>query len=898
MSDDLVWADAHWSDAVISPDDANKIVVAVNLSRWGSAHTVVYDKQSGIWSQPREILPSAQDWGNLKVWVSGLSVINSRIWAVTVREPVGSGDVSMAHHVALASSTNGIDWRDEGYVATSTLRGKLLYRSDETHAYVAGNASVARATATNKLGYDNASLKYTMEEVSDLSIAHSGPGSAPELSAMAKNVDDAITDSGLLEIENELEVELGASGGSSGSYAKMLLLQSTRAQTHKEDAVAIVGTGYMSRILGGTAYRPPAAKLYDGPYNIYSRFEFDTGIARLTVRQESGTWTAERISTVGHYILACKKAGISLIPHSFISQHLIARTTFQAKVSIEGIYFVFWYEDEENYWQAGVYNDAGTQKIVIDRWQSGVKTNKASSALSAAISTGNWYGLYLETMPGRVRVYLRRSDSFDFSSTTDTTSYDCTAESSAPAGTHYPGLRVEEFEDLEGADRTGTVDASDWDSLQDDSETFTLDDVGKWVKCNSQDRRISDYDPHVIYIEPGWSDKPAVGDEYGIYPESTKDGPQAYFKELFVCEGIIPYTVDDVTNSMLELAGVSRTTSFTGTDVAIMGASSPLVGDVDVKVTSTESLAATATYLDFFCSTAETAGDAAFSGLRVRIEQGWVTLQSVVAGAATTVAKQPCMVTLPATTQSRQFRFQANKHVLIVTCDGHFVTAFPMWGQWPGGFVAKARGGDTATTTEFPEILDSFIWDANEAAASAFARLLRGRRAKVVERYDGSVSISRFDEELGVLGTYTTPMIQLDTGEDTTQLVSLIEMVGAEERAFYIDEDAARIVLRYARADNPTVESQYAAIVEAKRLADLGRQRYQPGRVKLYAPDPGLELEDKFWVDGQGYIVDSATFVLASGKADAEIIARIAPTANDGGIYDTDAYDSGKKYGD
>jgi len=47
MSDDLIFSDAHWSDAVVSPDDSNKIVVAVNLTKWGSAHAITYDKQSG-----------------------------------------------------------------------------------------------------------------------------------------------------------------------------------------------------------------------------------------------------------------------------------------------------------------------------------------------------------------------------------------------------------------------------------------------------------------------------------------------------------------------------------------------------------------------------------------------------------------------------------------------------------------------------------------------------------------------------------------------------------------------------------------------------------------------------------------------------------------------------------
>jgi hypothetical protein len=128
-----------------------------------------------------------------------------------------------------------------------------------------------------------------------------------------------------------------------------------------------------------------------------------------------------------------------------------------------------------------------------------------------------------------------------------------------------------------------------------------------------------------------------------------------------------------------------------------------------------------------------------------------------------------------------------------------------------------------------------------------------------------------------------------------------VEIVGAEDRAFYLDPVSARKALRYVREDNPTVETQHHALLEAQRMAVLSRQRYEPGMVRLQIADPDLELEDQFTVDGTDYIVDSLTFAVQSNQqgvpeAQAEILARQAPPGTTSGVYDTDAYDDEKEY--
>jgi len=342
---------------------------------------------------------------------------------VTVREAVGSRDVPMAHHVALASSPDGRNWRDEYFVSTSTLRGKLLYDDGEQYCYVVGNASVARAEASNRLGYDNSNFKYTVSEAFEFAYNVSGPSSVPEVVIASQNVAGNLSDSGLLEAGNELKVEIGTKGEGWGDLCTMEVLNQGRLRAFAKDRIGVQAMGKMRRLFGMTCYRPAAAKVYDGPYSLYSQFQFDNGEARLTVRQVSGTWVTERRADTGCRALYCRKAGVALVPHSMTQQRLIMRILFEARVSLEGIYFVFWYQDESNYWQAGIYNDSGTHKLQIKQMANGVLSEALGTATLSGVSMETWYGLYLDTRPGRVRVYFNDSASLDFSSPTASASY-------------------------------------------------------------------------------------------------------------------------------------------------------------------------------------------------------------------------------------------------------------------------------------------------------------------------------------------------------------------------------------------------------------------------------------------------------------------------------------------
>ncbi len=893
MSDELVWSDAQWSDAVVSPDDSTKYVVALNLSKWGSAHTIQYDTTSGIWSQPREILPSSEQWGNLKVWVSGLEVIDSRIWAVTVRQPVASGEIRMAHHVALASSVNGTDWQDEYFVTESALRGKLLYNDGDTYCHVAGNVSVARAEATNRLGYDASGLKHTVTEVWGLGVNHSGVGAAPEIAIQATNTSDTLSDSGLLELDNEITVELGASGTNYSDYCKGLLSAPVRFERWERDDLSLQAFGYSSRLFGNNAYAPLAAKNYQNPWYLYSNFNTEAGNARQTIRQVTGTWNTTGSWEVGRHIMYCSVAGIALLPYKLLTPSFMMRAALKAKVSVEGNFIVFWYEDEDNYWRAGAYLDGSQEKVVIQQYVDGVLTTKAST--NATFTLDTWYHLYVDTRPGMIRVWA--ATTADFTINYVSTTYDTTAESTSPPVEHHIGLECEPFIGFEGAEDTGTVTSATSSTLSDSGATFTSSAIGQWVRCNDQSLQVVDYTSTALTLDGYWSETPSVGDDWGLYTADAADGPQMYCKEIFACEARVPWSIDDVINNMLGLCGISRSQVFTSTAIGGLGSASPTMTDVDLTLTTAlgtgDSL--------FWCTTYNDEGPSAYSGTKLGISSTYVTLSDIEGNGRQAAA--PPLTTFQDTTiaavhpslidtgsNSKDLRIQANKDVIIVSCNGHFITAFPTETRCLGGYVATVGGGDAATTTEFPQMID-FIWDAATGAGSALARLLQGRRAKLVERADGSVAVSRFDSELANLGTYAVPLQATVSGGRIGERVALVEMVGAEERAFYLDPESARYKLNFVRADNPTVATQEQALVEAKRQAMLSRQRANALEATLYVADPGAELEDLFTVDGTNYIVESCQFSIqlaedGTPQVGAQIVGRQIPDSITTGTWE------------
>lgn len=904
MSDNMVWTDAQWSDAVVNPADSNEIVISVNLLHWGSAYSLIYSTAGQTYSQPREMFPSAEQWGNLRVRVSAMNVINSRIWAVTTREPVASDGSVQAAHAGLISSPSGRHWRDDGFIGMGSNRGKLLYSAGDTYCYVAGNASVAKAEATYKLGTDLAAQKYEATEVFSVNYGHSGPSSAPEISGVAVNDDESLTDSGLLEAGNRIELTLAeARVGTFELIGTGELVEFSRVQTDDKDLVELEGLGLSQGLVGAYAYRPPAAKVYASPYSLYSNFRFENGNARQTVRTVNGTWLPEMKTDLGTYALHCKKSpALSLIPHSLAQPSCVIRLAFQGTVSIEGFFVVVWYEDEDNYWKVGIYDDEGTKRLIIGRVVDGVHTNDLDTAVTGALAVDTWYTLYVECKNGRLRGFFNNSNSYDYSSPTASVSYDTTQLTAGPPQTYHVGLAVEEFQGWEGATYSGTVTDEDWNVLEDISQSFGLDVRGMWVTCKEQERRVADRPSTVrITVDPGWSDEHIEGEEYGVYPEEAKDGPGCWVREFFLCEGFAPHTVSTILESAVELAGMGVTDVFADGDVPAIGSSSPIMREIDVEMAST----AASDGLIMWASTVAEAGDSAWAGTLVSVGTGIVLHQEVEwtydgtpSRGTVTVAQHPLMATMPGA-NDHVTRIQANHEAIIVSCDGHFLTAFPVLREI-GGYVAKNTTA-TATRQEFGQ-WRSIIWDTNEPATSFLSRLLQGLRAKIIERRDGTLSISRFDDYLGDLGAYTTPLVEIETSERKPPS-TFIEMVGAEKHGFYVSAlSAKRWGLRYERSDNPTLVTQDEAVSEARRLTGLYAERAEPGRFMTNVPDPAAELEDSFEVDSIDYRIETTRFAFMLDEKgrpniEAEITARREPTAGTVAIYGTTDYDDGDVYG-
>jgi hypothetical protein len=237
-----------------------------------------------------------------------------------------------------------------------------------------------------------------------------------------------------------------------------------------------------------------------------------------------------------------------------------------------------------------------------------------------------------------------------------------------------------------------------------------------------------------------------------------------------------------------------------------------------------------------------------------------------------TVVKHPLLVDLAEDT-NRTYRIQANEDLMVVSCDGQFLTAFPTHEFAGEGFCSRG-GYETGLTTDFPIWQDGFIWDANEPTASALMRLLRDRRARIIEDGGtGRVAISRFDNPSQDAGIYSDEVLRLETGEKLGSLVSLVEFTSTDQRVFSLDKWLARRGLKYKRVDSIIEGSQQSITREAKRHLDLARQDLEPAAIMLLQPDPGLGIEHRVTFEGQAYRVAGIGFNIALSTDDIQISA-------------------------
>lgn len=913
LTEDLTYVDAEWSDAEVSPADSNIVVVMISLGVWGRAFTVRYDRTADIVSQEFEVFPSSQEWGNIKAKCCSLATHNGRLWAINTRQPVASQGTPMAYHVTLVSSPDGLHWRDEYFVAQEPIRGKLLYRSGNNYCWIGGNASVAYALATNRLGYDNANAKLTVSEGYSFQVQIPGISASPSLSVSTIHEDDALFTSGLWETGNELVVEVtDRRVGTYSEVARGQVFRPLRDRFFAQDTGILDAVGYLNRLVGTMAYVPSAAKAYDSPYTLFTNFQFDNGMPRQSLSTVKGTVSVERSPTQKHYMLhMTKPPAWSTVPRSMTCTSFTLRMSFRPEVSFEGVFFLIYYEDEDNFWQAGVQLIGSVHKLVLRQNKGGewVSPDWATQTLGTKLAVGQSYSMFLYSRPGEIRLMLKTGQKdYDFETGTTSLVFDSTTMTDPFPSKYHCGVYLEEWDGWEGAYKTGTVADSDYLELTANSSPFVAGDVGNWLLCTEQSRQVSAFkNADTVYVDPAWSDRPKAAAEWGLYYKDAKDGPEVWIEEIFAHEGVMGWSVDDIADSILELSGVTRDKSvWTSGTIPALGATSPTVRYFDVEMYIPSGSACN---LWFWLTSRTNTGVSAYSGLRCNLDKAndFVTLYQIEglgSGSTpyqetTTLASHKSAIPIP-DSADLTVRFQATPEGLTVSICNRFVAAFPLT-RTPGGYIARGTAaGVTCTIREFPTQF-SMMWDATESASAALSRLLQGRRAKMIERIGGEVAISRFDSPLGTLGTYSTSLVQVSNLRDDEVLYSLVEMVGAEETAFHLHKDAARHMLRYIREDNPTLETQEEAHQEARRSAALSYERATGLQVVHHTFDPAAEPEDTFTVEGSDYIVErlSFGFLMDTGIPTLTSLteARLAPSTKVVAKYDnSDLYNSGKVY--
>jgi len=882
--EDLEAQDALFSDAA---KVGSTYILVLNLAKHGSAHSMTYNPAMDSYSQPYLMLGGGPDDATYRVLPTGLTTINSRVWCVTYRALEGSDGVPYAYHVGLSSTADGRYWRDEGFVGSHYCTGNLLYVADEAYCYVAGNALVYRGAASYKLGYDNAALKKTITEADAWRITAPGAGSATTVESSLLNVGDALSTSTLLRADNELTVQLGISGGDSDTIFTGYLGQKQREESYQADRYRISARGPLYWLTGDGAYQPPAGKLYESPTAWYTNFNSDTGEQRYSIAQVQGTWTCTKPADRARWCMkgepvSATEEGLCVVPRSISSPWLTCTTHFKFKTSVEGAFIVFFYEDIDNYWRAGIYNDAGTRKLVIDRIIRGVRINKAVSAFAAVVDT--WYSLYLDLRPGLVRCYFQNIETEDFSSADADISYATIGESDSPPLPYHIGLSVLDRANFTAAEDSGTVTKAFAQQIQDSTKDFTAAVLGQYCWCNNDWRQVNDFTVVedeagnfiALTVDTAWSEIPSVGTEWGLF--TTKGSPYVLFSDLSWCDGKPAWTQDDIVNDMLALSGVGRTSVFAGAMSAI--------GDtVQYKDISVSISGEAVPSVIFHASTI-----ADYTGWKVEVDDSYHYLYYCVDGGAySLLRKYPNLVTIDVSDEPTINVIISDGNVYVYA-DQHYLGCF-VHVETPGYGYCAENGTGTYTLQEFGTMQDAFVWGAEEDANSAISRLLRGRHVKLVERADGTVSIGEYPVRDG-LGAWETPVIQ--RGENVNPVPSLMGLTGAEVRTYYLEPETAMYGLRFRQSDNPVVVTEAETLQEARRLTVLAREQATGGMVILYAPDPAVEPEDEVSVNGVGYIVNDYDMNLArnatSIKAGMAVRLRSQVAPETAGVWGTDNY--------
>lgn len=970
MRPEILPLDAQWAgigEAAGGSDwgwshDADNRALVMNMGG-DRAMSMVYDADSTHGSSdPFEILPSSE-WGDMRCRVSGVNTVNGRIWATVERWAVGTDDIPYAGHTCLVSSGNGADWRDEGYVTDAPVRGKPIMVPGGDYLYIVGNASVIRAPACAQVGSDPDSMKYLLTELEAMNINYSGPGSAHQMTLKVIKTTDpyqvqAITP--FLEAGNEVTIELGADG-EYANYAKGTIVDVTEVNEQEASYWNVTCLGLLSKAIGAMSYKPMGARMYEGPYSLYSTFTLDNDLPRLTLAPKTGEWVNRGGSFYNErYSLYCKKPGRAILPHLIRSTSLMMRSTFMPTVSFEGVYVLLWYKDEDNYLKAGMRRCTYPPiapwywEFYVELVQDGeVQSNEPYFTGLNHLPVNIWYTVHASITRNELKVRFHPGgpdmtyaewqiingededppcDWFDWGPEIEFDDIDWIYSENFPPKAYSIGFEVEGFKlgTYEGALAYGNVDASGASWIQDNSySSYPSSVIGAWLIVSGYERQVVSRSGSKLYVKPDFPAPPAVGSAYGVYPRAA-DGPLlpgCIFSDLFVYTGEHPWTTGLVMGNMLELAGLTPDESVRpvinvgplqyATEDQYVHGSIDLVAEVAGPGYSSNPV-----IMYLWASGTQVDNEYHFSAYKLEIERHESNLyrvQSLGSGTSpyateTLIARHDNLADLSGyeTGMNNTIRVIANVDYIAVYAGAELVTAFPLIDAMPGGYVSVESPlsvGGQAWIMEFREVVDSFIWDSGTPLSGALGRLLQGRRVKFIENGDGEIGVSRFEGDYGEIlygWVYIRPlMTELKQGSTIQNRPSIIGVEGARDRVYVLDRDLARRgVSNYERVDNPSITGgPLEALADAHREMVTRKGRAIPKQFSLSSPDPSIMLEDWF-EDHEGTIhtIDSLSVSMAGGLDQTTlqfvVTTRMREELVTRAYWDSGyTYNSGKEYG-
>jgi hypothetical protein len=183
LSHDFRWEDATNIDAEPSPSAVNEYILAVPTAPGGQMMSIIYNADTETFSQPFFVLATpGGDWLR-RVWVSGLTTSNGRVWGVVQTDLGGGYENYYAGHDALVSTRDGRSWRDEGYLHEAPVRGRLVDTQD-TLLWIYGPSSDLFGSAIRRISGDVGWVTPSiLDSYTQIEIQHPGLNATMQLTA-------------------------------------------------------------------------------------------------------------------------------------------------------------------------------------------------------------------------------------------------------------------------------------------------------------------------------------------------------------------------------------------------------------------------------------------------------------------------------------------------------------------------------------------------------------------------------------------------------------------------------------------------------------------------------------------------------------------------------------------